>query len=91
MRSLQAPNSRHLFLKIEFAVADDDKLRALPDGSFCGAGLITLCLPPDFHLLGPRACENCKRLIEVNLMSIGTTSQYWRKQHLWLRIGLCLS
>ena len=33
----------------------------LPDGSFCGV------LPPDFHFIGPKACENCKRLVEVDL------------------------
>ena len=28
----------------------------------------SLCLPGDFHNIGPKACENCKRLVEVNLM-----------------------
>ena len=45
-----------------------NKPRTLPDGSFCGAGLESLCLPCDFHHIGPKACENCKRLVEVNLM-----------------------
>ena len=45
-----------------------NKPRTLPDGSFCGAGLESLCLPCDFHNIGPKACENCKRLVEVNLM-----------------------
>ena len=45
-----------------------NKSRALPEGAFCGAGIENLCLPSDFHNIGPRACENCKRLVEVNLM-----------------------
>ena len=32
--------------------------RALPEGAFCGAGIEQLCLPNDFHNIGPRACEN---------------------------------
>ena len=28
----------------------------------------------DFHNIGPRACENCKRLVEVNLMSTDITA-----------------
>ena len=28
---------------------------------------LQLCLPGDFHNVGPRACENCKGLVEVNL------------------------
>ena len=32
------------------------------------------CLPSDFHNIGPRACENCKRLVEVNLMSTDITA-----------------
>ena len=31
------------------------------------------CLPSDFHNIGPRACENCKRLVEVNLMCAEVT------------------
>ena len=48
--------------------------RALPEGAFCGAGIETLCLPSDFHNIGPRACENCKRLVEVNLMCTDITA-----------------
>ena len=43
-------------------------------GAFCGSGLETLCLSSDFHNIGPRACENCKRLVEVNLMSADITA-----------------
>ena len=46
-----------------------NKPRALPEGAFCGAGIEQLCLPHDFHNIGPRACENCKSPVEVNLMS----------------------
>ena len=53
---------------INFVMDETNKPRALPDGSFCGAGLESLCLPCDFHNIGPKACENCKRLVEVNLM-----------------------
>ena len=48
--------------------------RALPEGAFCGAGIEQLCLPNDFHNIGPRACENCKSLVEVNLMSTEVTA-----------------
>ena len=30
--------------------------------------------PSDFHSIGPRACENCKRLVEVNLMCTEVTA-----------------
>ena len=53
---------------ITFAMDRTNKPRTLPDGSFCGAGVESLCVPGDFHNIGPRACENCKRLVEVNLM-----------------------
>ena len=43
------------------------KPRALPEGAFCGAGIEQLCLAGDFYNIGPRACENCKGLVEVNL------------------------
>ena len=43
-----------------------DKPRALPEGAFCGAGIEQLCLPNDFHNIGPRACENCKSPVEVH-------------------------
>ena len=52
---------------VTFAMDRTNKSRALPDGSFCGAGLETLRLPFDFHFIGPKACENCKRLVEVDL------------------------
>ena len=42
-----------------------NKPRALPEGAFCGAS--------DFHNIGPRACENCKSLVEVNLMGTEIT------------------
>ena len=54
---------------ITFDMDHTDKPRALPEGAFCGAGIEQLCLPSDFHNIGPRACENCKSLVEVNLMS----------------------
>ena len=59
---------------ITFAMDQTNKARALPEGAFCGSGLETLCLPSDFHNIGPRACENCKRLVEVNLMSTDITA-----------------
>ena len=52
---------------IIFARDHTNKPRALPEGAFCGAGIEQLCLPGDFHNIGPRACENCKGLVEVNL------------------------
>ena len=59
---------------IAFAMDQTSKPRTLPDGSFCGAGIESLCLPSDFHSIGPRACENCKRLVEVNLMCTEVTA-----------------
>ena len=59
---------------VEFVMSQDDRTRALPDGRFCGAGIESLRLPPDFHFLGPMACENCKRLIEVDLMCTDITA-----------------
>ena len=59
---------------VTFAMANNNKSRALPDGSFCGAGIESLRLPPDFHFIGPKACENCKRLIEVDLMCTDITA-----------------
>ena len=53
---------------IEFVMSSDDRSRALPDGSFCRAGIESLRLPPDFNFIGPMACENCKQLVEVDLM-----------------------
>ena len=55
-------------------MANNNESRALPDGSFCGAGVESLRLPPDFHFIGPKACENCKRLIEVDLMCTDITA-----------------
>lgn len=57
-----------LLRSITFAMDHTSRLRSLPEGSFCGAGIRNLCLPCDFQSIGPRACENCKRLIEVNLL-----------------------
>ena len=51
-----------------------NKPRALPEGAFCGAGIEQLCLPSDFHNIGSRACENCKRLMEVNLLGTEITA-----------------
>ena len=51
-----------------------NKPRALPEGTFCGAGIEQLCLPIDFHNIGPRACENCKSLVEVNLVNTEVTA-----------------
>ena len=53
---------------ITFAMDRTNKSRTLPDGSFCSSGIESLCLPGDFHSIGSRACENCKSLVEVNLM-----------------------
>ena len=51
-----------------------NKSRTLPDGSFYGAGIESLRLPFDFHFIGPKACENCKRLVEVDLMRTEITA-----------------
>ena len=59
---------------ITFDMDRTNKPRALPEGAFCGAGIEQLCLPNDFHNIGPRACENCKSLVEVNLMSTEITA-----------------
>ena len=59
---------------ITFAMDQTNKSRALPDGVFWGAGIENLCLPSDFHTIGRRACENCKRLVEVNLMCTEVTA-----------------
>ena len=59
---------------ITFDMDHTNKPRALPEGAFCGVGIEQLCLPSDFHNIGPRACENCKRLVEVNLMSTEITA-----------------
>ena len=76
---------------ITFAMDQTNKARALPEGAFCGAGIENLCLPSDFHNIGPRACENCKRLVEVNLMCTDITSllkstfaQCVAMTHIWL-------
>ena len=59
---------------IIFVMDHTNKPRALPEGAFCGAGIEQLCLPGDFHNIGPRACENCKGLVEVNLMCTEITA-----------------
>ena len=59
---------------IIFAMDQANRFRTLPDDVFCGAGIENLCLPCDFHAIGPRACENCKRLVEVNLMCTEITA-----------------
>ena len=59
---------------ITFDMDRTNKPRALPEGAFCGAGIEQLCLPIDFHNIGRRACENCKSLVEVNLMSTEVTA-----------------
>ena len=76
---------------ITFAMDQTNKARALPEGAFCGAGIENLCLPSDFHNIGPRACENCKRLVEVNLMCTDITAllkstfaQCVAMTHIWL-------
>ena len=43
--------------------------RYIPEGSFCGSGTEQLKLPSNFNFLGPIACENCKRLVLVDLSS----------------------
>ena len=63
-----------LTLTITFPQHQANRPRALPDGAFCGAGVVNLCLPSDFHNIGMRACENCKRLVEVNLMCTEVTA-----------------
>ena len=55
-------------------ITSDDRSRALPDGSFCGAVIESLRLPPDFNFIGPMACENCKPLVEVDLMRTDITA-----------------
>ena len=42
--------------------------------SWLQAGLESLRLPLDFHFIGPMACENCKRLVEVDLMCTEITA-----------------
>ena len=59
---------------ITFDMDRTNKPRALPEGAFCGAGIEQLCLPNDFQNIGPRACENCKSPVEVNLMSTDVTA-----------------
>ena len=59
---------------INFVMDQTNRSRTLPDGSFCGAGIESLCLPCDFRDIGPKACENCKRLVEVNLMCTEITA-----------------
>ena len=59
---------------ITFDMDHTNKPRALPEGAFCGAGIKQLCLPSDFHNIGPRACENCKSLVEVNLIGTEITA-----------------
>ena len=69
----EAQLGRHAFescltlTSITFARDHTNKPRALPEGAFCGAGIEQLCLAGDFYNIGPRACENCKGLVEVNL------------------------
>ena len=53
---------------VHLAVSNDAFTRAVPEGSFCGSGIERLRLPPDFNFLGPMACENCKHLVQVDLM-----------------------
>ena len=53
---------------MEFEMPSDAHTRALPEGSFCGSGIESLRLPPDFNFMGPMACENCKRLVQVDLI-----------------------
>ena len=59
---------------ITFDMDHTNKPRGLPEGAFCGACIEQLCLPSDFHNIGPRACENCKSLVEVNLMDTEITA-----------------
>ena len=59
---------------ITFAMDQTNKARALPEGAFCGSGIENLCLSSDFHNIGPRACEDCKRLVEVNLTRADITA-----------------
>ena len=54
-----------MLTSINFVMDKTNRSRALPDGSFCGSGIESLCLPCDFRSIGPKACENCKRLVEV--------------------------
>ena len=59
---------------ITFDMDHTSQPRGLPEGAFCGACIEQLCLPSDFHNIGPRACENCKSLVEVNLMDTEITA-----------------
>ena len=54
-------------IAMEFEMSSDANTRALPEGSFCGSGIESLRLPPDFNFMGPMARENCKRLAQVDL------------------------
>ena len=45
--------------------APDRAFHSAPPGL---AGIESLRLPPDFNFIGPMACENCKRLVQVDLM-----------------------
>ena len=67
----------------DVAELEDDILCFLPtvselDVFGCELELLNLqnqlCLPSDFHNIGPRACENCKSLVEVNLMDTEITA-----------------
>ena len=58
-----------LLKSITFPMDCTSRQRSLPGGVFCGAGITNLYLPSDFQSIGQGACENCKRLIEVNLLS----------------------
>ena len=78
--ALEAQPGRYAFescltlTSITFVTDHTNKPRALPEGAFCGAGIEQLCLPGDFHNIGPRACENCKGLVEVNFMCTEITA-----------------
>ena len=41
--------------------------RCIPEGCCLRAGIAQLNLPSDFNFVGPAACENCKRLHQVDL------------------------
>ena len=47
---------------VTFAMARNHKSRALPDGSFCGAGVESLRLPPDFHFMARRRVRTANGL-----------------------------
>ena len=59
---------------VTFVMDRTNKSRALPDGSFAGPASKVFAFPQIFIFIGPKACENCKRLVEVDLMCTDITA-----------------